>query len=97
MVGLPLPAGTTTSFAQGANGDGTVVVGTATGASNVAFIWDASTNTSTSIASVLTGAGVSLTGWTLETCVAVSYDGKWVVGRGQNPSGNTEAWLAQLP
>jgi probable HAF family extracellular repeat protein len=96
MVGLPLPAGTTTSFAQGANSDGSVIVGTGTGASNVAFIWTSTTNTSTSIASVLTGAGVSLTGWTLETAVAVSYDGKWVVGRGQH-NGNTEAWLAQLP
>ncbi|HVY27465.1 MAG TPA: hypothetical protein VHB79_12995 [Polyangiaceae bacterium] len=96
MVALPLPAGTTQSFAQGASSDGSVVVGTATGASNVAFMWSSSTNTSTSIASILTGAGVSLTGWTLETAVAVSFDGKYVVGRGQH-NGNTEAWLAQLP
>jgi probable HAF family extracellular repeat protein len=98
MVALPLPAGTTTSFAQGSNSSGTVIVGTATGAGgNVAFVWRSSTNTSVSIISVLNAAGVSTTGWTLQTAVAISYDGKWVVGRGLNPSGNTEGWLAQIP
>jgi probable HAF family extracellular repeat protein len=97
MVALPLLAGTTTSFAQGTSADGAVVVGTATGAGNTPFVWTQSDNTSRSIATVLADAGVSLTGWTLETAVAISPDGKWVIGRGTNPTGDTEGWLAQLP
>ena len=47
---------------------------------------------------VLTGDfGLDLTGWTLTQALGVSADGLTIVGRGTNPSGNTEAWLAVVP
>jgi uncharacterized membrane protein len=99
MVALPLLAGHATSFAQGVSNDGSLVVGTATtaGGANTPFIWNAATNTSTAIASILSANGTSTAGWTLQTAVAISPDGKWVTGRALNPSANAEAWLAQLP
>jgi hypothetical protein len=49
-----------------------------------------------SIRDLLAGQGVDLTGWTLDQAQAVSADGRFVVGVGTNPSGDSEAWLADL-
>jgi MYXO-CTERM domain-containing protein len=40
--------------------------------------------------------GYNLTGWTLSSAGDISADGRWVVGQGVNPSGQTEAWLANI-
>jgi hypothetical protein len=40
---------------------------------------------------------VARTGWTLAAATGVSADGTVIVGRGINPSGETEAWIAILP
>jgi probable HAF family extracellular repeat protein len=97
MVGLGFPAGTTTSFAYGMSSTGARIVGTATnGASNVAFLWDA-TNGMRSLEDILAGQGVSLGGWTIQVATAISADGTWVVGYGLNPNGNTEAFRARIP
>jgi hypothetical protein len=37
-----------------------------------------------------------LTGWTLTHTWDISADGRWVVGDGINPNGQTEAWLANI-
>jgi hypothetical protein len=49
-----------------------------------------------SVASILTTAGVDLTGWTLESAYGVSADGYTIVGQGFNPDGFIEAWIADL-
>jgi hypothetical protein len=40
--------------------------------------------------------GLDLTGWQLIDATGISDDGLSIVGYGQNPSGNGEAWIARL-
>jgi probable HAF family extracellular repeat protein len=97
MVGLgDLPGGSFFGRANGVSADGSVVVGLGSSAvGSEAFVWDA-TNGMRSIQDILTAQGVDLTGWQLTEGRAVSADGSIIVGYGTNPSGFTEAWLADL-
>jgi uncharacterized membrane protein len=45
----------------------------------------------------LESLGLDLTGWTLTAATGVSADGTVIVGRGINPSGDPEAWRAEVP
>jgi len=81
------------SVAAAVSGDGSVVVGYASGRP---FIWDA-TNGMRDLSQVLTSLGVDLTGWTLTSPTDISADGSTIVGSGTNPSGQQEAWLAFIP
>lgn len=93
MQGLGLLPGSSSSYASDVSADGTVVVGQSGGE---AFIWNNAQGMQ-SLASVLTAAGINnLTGWELASATAVSADGFTVVGYGTNPSGQTEAWIADL-
>lgn len=78
--------------------DGTIVVGVGNSASgSEAFIWD-SVNGMRSLQSVLTeDFGLDLTGWTLNEALGVSNNGLTIVGRGINPNGFLEAWIATVP
>ena len=40
--------------------------------------------------------GVSTTGWTLSVALSMTSDGRFVVGYGTNPSGQTQGWTATL-
>lgn len=95
MVGLgDFAGGTFASNASGISSDGALVVGSGTNASgSQAFIWDARRGMQ-AIATLLTNAGVDLTGWSLTTATAISADGATVVGYGTH-NGNTEAWVAR--
>ncbi len=95
MVGLgDLAGGAFLSSASGVTSDGETVVGSGSIASGqAAVIWDA-TNGMRELAVVLTGLGLDLTGWTLTNATAISGDGRVIVGRGTNPSGDTEGWVA---
>ena len=42
------------------------------------------------------GLGSSLTGWTLYDVLAISADGLTIVGYGDNPDGDTEAWIVSM-
>jgi hypothetical protein len=44
----------------------------------------------------LIGAGLDLSGWNLHNARGVSADGFTIVGDGINPSGQLEAWVANL-
>jgi uncharacterized membrane protein len=93
IQGVGFLPGNSSSYASDVSADGTVVVGQSGGE---AFIWNNILGMQ-SLASVLTTAGVSnLTGWGLLTATAISADGYTVVGYGTNPSGQTEAWIADL-
>jgi hypothetical protein len=74
-----------------------VIVGICSGAPNSeAFIWDQTRGMRT-VASVLTAAGVNLTGYMLEFANGVSSDGKVVAGAGRDPQNYYQAWIARLP
>jgi uncharacterized membrane protein len=45
----------------------------------------------------LESLGLDLTGWTLAEATGVSADGTVIVGSGINPSGDAEAWRAEVP
>ncbi len=98
MVGLgDLSGGSFFSEAYDTSADGSIVVGQGTSASgNEAFIWD-NINGMRSLKDVLVNNfGLDLTGWKLEGARGISDDGVTIVGYGENPSGNTEAWIATL-
>jgi len=98
MVGLgDLPGGNFSSSALGVSGDGSVVVGE--GNSEIgdeAIVWTAGSGMRR-LADVLIERGVTgLSGWTLRSAQHITADGKIVVGYGINPSGQQEAFLANI-
>jgi probable HAF family extracellular repeat protein len=98
MVGLgDLPGGSFFSSAGDVSADGSTILGVATSASGTeAFVWDAA-NGMRSLKDVLqTEYGLDLTGWTLQGATFTP-DGRTLVGRGLNPAGQQEAWIAVIP
>ena len=97
MRGLgDLSGGVFDSVAYGVSRDGSRIVGTGKSDSgSEAFIWD-EVNGMRSLKDVLTDLGLDLTGWSLWDAYRISDDGKTISGRGQNPDGNSEAWIAYL-
>lgn len=102
MVGLGLLPGTTFSSASDVSADGAVVVGgsgispSLLGEGNIAFIWDALHGLQSLPEVLTTEFGLDLTGWTLWKAIAISADGRAIVGDGTNPQGQSEAWLVRL-
>jgi len=99
MVGLgDLAGGVFYSRATGVSANGDVVVGNSTSASQVEpFLW---TNAGgmVGLRDYLANHKVTnLTGWTLQEATAVSADGNTIVGRGINPNGLMEPWIATIP
>ena len=98
MVGLgDLPGGNISSGANDVSADGNVVVGNSQGASgSEAFVWTQADGMQ-SLRDLLIANGVTgLDNWELREADAISADGQWVVGNGTNPSGDTEAFLANI-
>lgn len=86
------------STANGVSANGEVVVGRSTvaGGGGRAFRWTTGTGMQ-AVSDWLADAGVTVpTGWTLESGEATNVDGLVVVGYGENPAGDYEAWLARV-
>jgi probable HAF family extracellular repeat protein len=99
MVALgELPGGHLDSRAYGVSANGSVVVGSSSGSSgNEAFVWTSGIGM-IKLQDLLLSHGVSnLTGWELREAKSLSADGRTIVGYGENPDGNTEAWIATIP
>lgn len=97
MVGLgAVPGVGLFSIARDVSADGVTVVGSTGPLSNTqAVIWNTDTGAQR-VRDVLTTNGVDATSWVLRSAEGVSADGTVVVGWGVNPSGMTEAWMADL-
>jgi hypothetical protein len=86
-------------LALAVSADGSVIVGQGLPTGSIlaeAFVWDAG-NGARRLKNVLENDfGLDLTGWSLFDATGISHDGLTVVGRGRNPSGAEEAWIARL-
>jgi len=101
MMGLGyLPGGGAESRAYGVSADGSVVVGQSqvdnSSATSEAFVWTQADGMQR-LRDVLIAKGVTgLDNWELREATSISADGEWVVGNGINPSGDQEAFLANI-
>jgi probable HAF family extracellular repeat protein len=86
------------SNSRGISGNGSTIVGSGYKLNDLkveAFIWTQAGGLKP-LQSVLTSAGLDLTGWTLKEATSISADGLTIIGRGQNSNGQSEAWIARL-
>ncbi len=93
MIGLGTLPGTNDATALAISGDGSIVVGKS---SKYAFIWDQTHGMRNLQSALLEDYGLDTTGWQLTEAKDVSFDGSTIVGIGINPSGNIEAWTANI-
>jgi probable HAF family extracellular repeat protein len=94
MVGLGALSGGSYSEANGMSDDGSVVVGEGGGA----WRWTP-TGGMRDLRTVLVndyGLGTALAGWTLTSAFGCSADGRVIIGRGTDPAGQNESWIARL-
>jgi probable HAF family extracellular repeat protein len=100
MIALgDLPTGAYSSEARGVSADGSVVVGSSgvhPAPKTAAFIWDAVHGMRDLHAVLLNDYGLEVGAWELTIAQAVSADGRTIVGRGVNPEGRSEAWIAYM-
>ena len=99
MRGLgPCPAEVLLARAADASGDGSVVVGPDRIATFPAtsFIWDEQHGCRTLSDALTNEFGLDLSGWFLISATGISDDGRTIVGYGQNPQGDREAWMAVI-
>ena len=99
MVGLgDLPGGQYRSFAYDVSANGSVIVGrgTTTGG-DVAFVWTPSAGMVDLRGLLVSHVVESANGWFLRAALAITEDGRTIVGYGDNPSGDWEPWVAVLP
>ena len=101
MISLgDLPGGPTDSVARAVSANGTRIVGGGhtSAANSVAFVWD-SAGGMRDLRSVLIsdfGLASEVAGWDLLAATGISADGSVVTGTGINPSGDFEAWRAEI-
>ena len=96
MVLLDDQNGRIYSEAKAVSADGSIIVGENFFVNSIeAFVWTQETGM-VSLKETLIGAGLDVSGWTLSSATAISADGFTIVGNGTNPSGQYEAWVANL-
>lgn len=93
MVGLGILPHQTSSEALDTSADGHVVVGVS---GTEAFIYDPA-NGMRPLRDYLAGLGLDIGRWSLDSATAISDDGMTIVGRGINPFGQDEGWVAVIP
>jgi uncharacterized membrane protein len=91
-----LPGGAVNSKSYGVSRDGSTVVGSSISANGrESFLWTQAAGMQ-SVQTLLTTAGLDLTGWELSVATDVSDDGLSLVGIGRNPNGGWDTWIARL-
>lgn len=100
MVGLDdLPGGIFASSATDVSADGSVIVGIAhSERGSEAFVWDEQHGMRSLYDLLLADPTIApqLEGWAFHAAVAVSDDGRTIVGDGTNPNGEREGWLVRI-
>ena len=92
-----LPGGAMDSRAIDVSADGSVVVGASSGSNGLApFVWDAGHGLRDLDEVLRVRLKLDLDGWTLSEAVGVSGDGRTIAGKGLNPLGKSEAWIAHV-
>jgi len=92
-----LPGTYRDSLPFGVSADGKTVVGQGRPEGPAtAFIWTAEGGIR-DVKSELENSGLNLSGWHLATAMAISDDGRTIIGSGYNPDGVQEAWIATIP
>ncbi len=93
MVGLGVPVDRFVDVSV----DGTVIVGESEepDPNLPGFIWDTE-NGARSISDELSALGLDVSSWILNTPVGLSQDGKTIAGRGIDPFGFRQSWIAHL-
>lgn len=99
MVGLgDLPGGPYLSIATDTSADGSVVIGYShTSRGSEAFVWDEAHGMRRLCDILNDEFGIDMSAWTWTRARAISDDGTVIVGTGDNPSGDREAWVAVIP
>jgi probable HAF family extracellular repeat protein len=92
VIRLGFLSGTNSSLATAVSADGSIIVGAS---GSEAFHWTQGGGM-VSLKETLIGAGLDVSGWNLYSARGVSADGFTIVGNGINPSGQSEAWIANL-
>jgi len=98
MIGLGCLPGYTVCYPFGVSDDGSCVVGLAEPrfpGPTEAFIWQDSIGMRPLAAYLAERFGFDLSGWSLHAASDISADGLTIVGWGQNPSGDIEAWIVR--
>jgi probable HAF family extracellular repeat protein len=86
------------SWASAVSADGSIIVGRGTTAMGAeVFIWDTQSGMRNLREMLVNEFGLDLSGWRLKDATGISPDGLTIVGFAENPDGNTEAWIAQIP
>jgi probable HAF family extracellular repeat protein len=92
-----LPGGSQYSSARSISSDGATIVGTSTSATALeAFIWTEAQGMRSLKGVLESELGLDLTGWKLLYAMAVSDDGRTIVGEGIDPLGHNQGWVAYL-
>jgi uncharacterized membrane protein len=94
---LPNLTGTDFASAYAVSGNGLLIGGSASDAdfNFSAVIWSDALG-AVNLNTYLPTLGIDLTGWTLENCTAISFDGNTLVGQGTF-NGETRGWHATIP
>ena len=92
-----LPGGENQSVPFAVSADGSVIAGQGlTENGSEAFVWDASKGMRKLQDVLVSEYGLDLTGWQLERVSDMTPDGLTFVGRGINPDGSQEAFIARI-
>jgi hypothetical protein len=92
--------GVTGSEAHRVSADGQIIIGIATTdvSAEIGFVssvWDEAHGWRRTD-QLLIDIGIDLSGWDEVAATDISDDGRFIVGSGKNPEGNSEAWFADL-
>ena len=91
---LEVPPGTTAASARYISPDGRTILGSVNAEP---WIWLGSDPPQRLDAWLELEHGIVLGGWSLTGVAGISNDGRFIAGNGTNPSGQSEAWIADIP